>query len=211
METTEKADPAKHTAMEAVMAGVGNMVMSMREHQEYPSGTPARILSEPTYMRAFLTNPDTGVQEMFNPWGFTEKLTGHPTSGFDLATIEKIHALENWLTGLSQEDFHTLTRYASYDKQSAGAGNVPVVRQLAERIHDIERHFDSATKLDPQGETERASYFGKQRFDAIPELLIRQDRVYRSQSDNGAGDPKRLHQHYVTPQDDKLDKSQPHN
>lgn len=178
--TTAGDDAARRVALEAVMASVANMVLSMREHR-VDTERSANILTEPTYMRAALLNLETGIQEMRNPWGFTEKLTGHPTSGLDLPTIQKIHELENYLSGLDKEGFQRLVTFASLGSGKAVKGQFP---ELAAKVKAVEDHFTPATKLSPSGETERASYFGKQRFDAIPELLIRQDRVHRAFSDN---------------------------
>lgn len=162
----------KRRLFETVLSNIAAYTLTSWERKLRTFNMPATIISEPTFMRASLTNPEYGAQDIFYPPDYTEILTGHPTSSFDLEPIKVMHELQSRLEGKGKKE---ILEFIS----SKGANDDTV----SDMVGTIGFLLNPAKKLSTMDETKRASYFGKQRYDAIPKVMLRVDQVSRAYSD----------------------------
>ncbi len=178
----KKPSLAHRLVMRSVLDNISSLYFTMKEADLRPFSLPARIFSEPNYLRAALADATKGMKEIENPWGYFEVLTGHPTSSLDLETIKLIHDLQKYINTLGEKTISAMLRYGHEEHTVKQAKQK--FKILAEKIAAISERITPAKKLTPHDETERASYFAKQRYDAMPVILCKMDRVRRAMGEN---------------------------
>lgn len=205
----DAGNPDKLNAMRQMLQNIAMHTMAHQERKRRPFGAEASIITEPTYTRVltalpekvlankeYTDNPDAlrreldnRRHELLNPGENVEILTPHPTSSLDVDDIKRLQAVQNYMEGLSVENFEKLMRKVVETAnmpslegrkaivQRGGQQQDDMYEDIRRRIVDFYSSLDIAKKLTPMQETDRAIHFGEQRYHAIGHMLRNIDRA----------------------------------